>query len=336
MTTKDKTDIIDIGLRNLESDIIRFISQEIREIILSIRADRLRFIEEIRLRADKPLMLHNYLDDWFIDKRGNLTKEIEDLYFVKQDEINKTLELMSGNSIYAYQEEIKSGYLTLKGGHRVGVTGKAVLDGEYIKNIKDISGLNIRISREICGCANNLMTYILKNREEVFNTLIISPPQCGKTTMLRDIARSVSDGIEEFSFKGIKVGIVDERSEIAACHKGVAQNKVGVRTDVLDGCPKALGMVIMLRSMSPKVIVTDEIGNQGDKDAVMRVINAGIKIISTAHGYNISELKSRQEVLSLINEKVFERYIVLSNHDGPGTLEEVVDGTTMRVIFKRQ
>ena len=180
----------------------------------------------------------------------------------------------------------------------------------------------------------NNSIYFKKNGS-VYNTLIISPPGCGKTTLLRDLSRVVSSGSQKFGFNGLKVGIIDERSEIAACYKGVSQNEIGVRTDVLDGCPKAVGMSMMLRSMSPQVIVTDEIGNQGDKEAVMRILNAGVKIITTAHGFNISELKTRQEVLGLIEEKAFERFIVLSNILGPGTIEEIVDGTIMKIIVRR-
>jgi stage III sporulation protein AA len=253
-------------------------------------------------------------------------------FILTQYEIIRTLELMSENSIYAYQDEIKCGFITLRGGHRIGITGKAVMEGSSIRNIKDISALNIRVSREVPGCAEKLMRYVTNRGNQVFNTLIISPPQCGKTTMLRDMARLLSDGMQEPCFDGIKVGIIDERSEIAACYRGVPQNCVGMRTDVLDSCPKRIGIDIMLRSMSPKVIITDEIGNQGDKDAIMRVVNAGVKIITSAHGYNISEMQSRQEVISLIEGKVFERYIVLSNSKGPGTVEEVVDGTNMKVL----
>jgi len=318
-----------------KDNIVQFLSQELRSILKRIDRDVLKTVEEIRLRADKPLMIHNYHGDWFVDEFGNLTQTHRNLYVVKQGEILKTLELMSENSVYAFQEEIRNGFITLKGGHRVGIAGRVVLDGNSIKNIKDISGLNIRLAREVPGCASKLIKYILKGCNDVYNTLIISPPQCGKTTMLRDIAKSISDGMDDLKFGGLKVGLVDERSEIAACYKGVPQNNVGVRTDVLDGCPKSLGMVMMIRSLSPQVIITDEIGSQGDKDAVVKVLNAGVKIITSAHGYNISELKSRQEVLSLLEAKIFERYIVLSNFDGPGTLEEVVDGLTMKVIYRR-
>lgn len=320
-----------------KNEIFKYTSQGLRSVLKKVEESRLQGIEEIRLRANKPLMLQSYCSDWFVDIDGKLHDKIrEKLFIVPQDEIIKTLELMSENSIYAYQDEIRNGFITLRGGHRVGITGKAVLEGNSVRNIKDISGINIRVSREVPGCSTKMIRYIIKNGIDVYNTLIISPPQCGKTTMIRDITRLLSCGMDEFGFKGIKVGVVDERSEIAACYKGVPQYNVGIRTDVLDACPKTLGMAMLLRSMSPNVIVADEIGNQGDKDEVLRVINAGVKIITTAHGYNISELKSRREVLSLIEEKIFERYIVLSNCNGPGTIEEIIDGTGMKILMKRK
>ncbi len=322
----------DCGAYIIRNEIMQSISQGVRNVLLKIHPEILDLVEEIRMRAEKPLMIHNYSGDWFVAHDGRLSKTPDRSYIVSQYEILRTLELMSENSIYAYQDEIRNGYITLKGGHRVGIIGKAVMDGEKVKNIKDISSLNIRVSREVIGCAEKMMEYIVNGRNRVYNTLIISPPQCGKTTMLRDIARLLSDGMERPPFDGVKVGIVDERSEIAACYRGIPQNRVGLRTDVLDGCPKYIGMDIMLRSMSPQVIITDEIGNRGDGDAIMRVINAGVKIIASAHGYNISELKSRREVINLMEEKVFERYIVLSNTSGPGTLEEIVDGLKMQKI----
>jgi stage III sporulation protein AA len=320
---------LDVHIR-IEREVFNFIFEDIRKLLEKINRSNLETLEEIRLRANKPVMIINRSGDWFVDRDGKLSKNHVSSYGVRQWEIAKTLELMSENSIYAFQEDIRNGFITLKGGHRVGVAGKAVMDGSSIKSIKDISGLNIRLSREVYGCSEKVIKHII-NKNSVYNTLIISPPQCGKTTILRDVARVLSDGIDEYNFKGKKVGIIDERSEIAACYKGIPQNNVGVRTDVLDACPKRLGMSIMLRSMSPDVIITDEIGNDGDRDAVHKVINAGVKIITSAHGYNISELKSRQEVLSLIKERVFERYIVLSNRQGPGTVEEVIDGISMKV-----
>lgn len=335
MLTYDKKHSNKRSIEVLKEQVLKFISPAIANVLKEISQNAISEIEEIRLRSNRPLMIQNCHGDWFVEESGKLSKKMRNSYIVSQHEITKTLELMSQNSIYAYQDEIKSGFITLRGGHRIGICGKAVMEGRQVKNIKEISGLNIRISREIVGCSLKLISYIINGKNDVYNTLIVSPPQCGKTTMLRDISRALSDGMDEHEFQGIKVGIVDERSEIAACFKGVPQNRIGIRTDVLDACPKTIGMDLMIRSMSPQLLITDEIGNQGDGDAVMRVLNAGVRIITSAHGYNISELKSRQEVVSLLKEKVFERFVVLSGVNGPGTLEEVVDGTTMEVIYRR-
>ena len=334
MLTEDKKNMRKTDYKNPVKGILPFVSQGIRNALERVDIKILESAEEIRLRADKPLIIQQYLKEWFVSKNGGLGEFCSEPYLVDQSELSKTIEIMSENSIYAYQDEIKNGFITLKGGHRVGIAGKVVLDGNSIKNIKNISGINIRISREVPGCSDHVINYVLNGKGGVYNTLIISPPQCGKTTILRDLSRKISDGISESGFRGMKVGIVDERSEIAACYKGVPQNNVGMRTDVMDGCPKSLGMCMMIRSMSPQVIITDEIGGQGDKESIMSVINAGVKIIATAHGYNLTELKSRREVIGLMEEKVFERFIVLNNSKGPGTLAEVIDGLTYNVLYK--
>ncbi|HPT92076.1 MAG TPA: stage III sporulation protein AA [Acetivibrio sp.] len=334
METKDKPVFRVEEVQKFEREILRVICHDIREVIKKVSLVDLMTTEELRLRANKPLMLQNSRGSFFLNSEGKLTESRANLYYVSQEQIIKTLELVSENSIYAFQDEIKNGYLTIRGGHRVGITGRVVLCEDGIKNIKDISGLNIRFSREVFGCSSGVVKYMINGEKGIYNTLIVSPPQCGKTTMLRDITRVISDGIDGMNFRGLKVGVVDERSEIAACYKGVPQNRVGTRTDVLDACPKQLGMLMMLRSMSPDVIVTDEIGSNGDRDAIMQVVNAGVKIITTAHGYNISQLKTRKEVLSLMQEKIFERYIVLSSRKGPGTVEEIIDGETLNVLYK--
>ncbi|NLK87005.1 MAG: stage III sporulation protein AA [Clostridiaceae bacterium] len=317
---------------SLNKDILPVLSKRVAAAIEGAMIYGLEPLEEIRLRADKPLVMLNSCREWFIGRDGLPSSKPSGSFTVTQEDIKNSIEMMSENSVYAYQEEIKNGYITIRGGHRVGLTGRVVLDASGVKNIKDISGLNIRLSNQIFGCSSKVMGYIVKNASDIFNTLIISPPQCGKTTILRDIARNLSNGMPDTGFKGVKVAIVDERSELAACVKGIPQNDVGIRTDVLDGCPKNIGMKMMIRSMSPKVIITDEIGNEGDRQAVHSVLNAGVRIITTAHGYNISELKSRREVLMLVQDKVFERYIVLNDTNGPGSLAEVIDGTNMSVL----
>lgn len=313
-------------------EILPMLSQRVAAAVEKADISGIEPLEEMRMRTAKPLMLQNYRSERFIGANGALTTKLPGCFIVSQQDIKASLELMSENSIYAYQDEIKNGYITIRGGHRIGLTGKVVMEGGFVKNIKDVSGLNIRISNQIFGCAEKILGYLLRNSTDIYNTLIVSPPQCGKTTILRDIARLLGNGLPESGFGGMKVGIVDERSEIAACLHGAPQNDVGLRTDVLDGCPKSIGLPMIIRSMSPKVVITDEIGNDGDREAVHSVLNAGVRIVTTAHGYNISELKSRREVLRMIRDKLFERYVILDDSKGPGTLVEVIDGIDMKPV----
>ncbi len=307
----------------INKNIYLSLSIKIRNIIKNIPAKKLSSIEEIRLRKLKTLMVHDALDDWFVSPNGDLHKDISCGYIVTEEDIEKTLELMSNNSIYAIQEELKNGYITIAGGHRVGLVGKAVIDNGKISMIKEISGINIRVSREIIGAADKVINHIITEDNGVNNTLIISPPQCGKTTMLRDIARQLSKGIERYNFNGIKVGIVDERSEIAASYKGVAQNNLGPRTDILDACPKAFGMMMFIRSMSPQVIITDEIGMEEDIEALKYVFNAGVKIITSVHGYNRKDIEMKPILGNLLKENIFDRLIVLSKRKGTGSIENI-------------
>lgn len=275
---------------------------------------------EIRIRAGMPLcVIDGNKNKLFIDANGNLVLQ-ERAYVPSKEEVNRIFTGICRSSLYAYKEDIKSGYITLRGGHRVGIAGKMLPDGA----IYDVSSMNIRIAREVKGCSKNIIRHIIKNENEVFNTLIISQPACGKTTVIRDIARILGTGSTFPPFKGISVGIVDERSEIAACYNGVPSNDVGKMTDVYDACPKEKGIMMMIRSMAPEVIITDEIGGRGDAAAVESAINAGMKIIATAHGDRLSDMKKRTEIGTMMGAGVFEKYIILNCDGGPGSLKEVI------------
>lgn len=327
-TFKDRGNI----LGTLKKDIFPYLPTIISEVIAKISINSLTDIEEIRLRAEKPIMLVVAGENYYLTTEGKLSKDAFMTISITQLDILRTLELMCESSMYAFQEEIKNGYITLKGGHRVGLCGRTVIENGSIKYIRDISAMNIRVAREVIGCADKVIRHIVKERHKVLNTLIISAPKCGKTTLLRDIARQLSDGIPGISFEGAKVSIIDERSEIAACFKGVAQNRVGLRTDVLDSCPKQEGMLLLLRAMSPEVIITDEIGAVGDSKTIMQLHNSGVSIVTSAHGYDIDDMKVRYEIIELIKSGVFERIIVLDSTKGPGTIRRVVNGLTMEEI----
>ena len=204
----------------------------------------------------------------------------------------------------------------------MGVAGKIVMDGEKIRNIQYISFLNIRLSHQVKGCADRVMSYVTA-RDCVCHTLIISPPCCGKTTLLRDLIRQISNGSAHCS--GKNVGVVDERSEIGGSYLGIPQNDLGIRTDLLDCCPKAVGMMMLIRSMSPDVIAVDEIGDYGDIRAIEAVLNCGCKLIATVHGSSIEDIKKKPLLQKLVEGRVFERYVILDNRGRIGNIKGIFD-----------
>jgi len=316
-------------------EILSVLPPVLKEIILNLPAEVLEQLEEIRLRQGKPLIIGLPGEDRLVAPNGTLAEDGTRAYLTTADDIQRAVQLVSGCSLYAFEEELKNGYITLPGGHRVGLTGKAVVEKGRVKTLKSISGLNIRISREVNNIAEPLLPYLLDcQSRSVCHTLIFSPPRCGKTTLLRDLVRQISNGIPGLNFPGLTVGLVDERSELAGCCRGVPQRDVGIRTDVLDGCPKAEGMIMLLRSMAPQVIATDEIGSREDVAALEEVFNAGVKVIVTVHGSSLAELAARPSLNYLFNLKVIERYVLLGRSRGIGTVEEIIDGKTMKPLKK--
>ena len=254
-------------------------------------------LNEIRLRTNKPLILKSAKEDLILE------------HIVKQEEVLKSFEKICENSVYSYKRQICDGYITIRGGNRVGIVGSAVVENGQVININYISSLNFRIAREKIGCSDNMIKQIINyETNSIYNTLIISPPGGGKTTLLRDIVRNLSNGFEDF--KGKTIGVVDERGEIAAMYKGIPQNNVGIRTDVIDNMPKPEAMRILVRSMCPDIIACDEIGSKEDVDAIDYVMCSGVKGIFTAHGGSIEEIKKNPELSKLFNKNVFERIIL--------------------------
>lgn len=227
------------------------ISIKIKE---NLTEEKIKQLEEIRLRNNQNIIL----------KFNNEEKILE--YKVLPNDVLETLQNICENSIYSYQKEICNGYITIKGGHRVGVTGSCVLENGRTININYISSLNFRIAKQILDCSNETMKYILDEKNQtVFSTLIVSLPGAGKTTLIRDIIRKLSS-------RGLTIGLVDERCEISAIYKGVPQNDLGPRTDVLTNISKPLGIKMLIRSMAPEVIVADEIGSNEDMKAIKEVM----------------------------------------------------------------
>lgn len=300
--------------------ILQYFPNNIKETILQAISISLgEFVEEIRIRQSRPITL----------KIGQEVMVLE--HVITKEEINEIFERICENSIYSYKKEICEGFITIKGGHRVGITGTAVID-EKIKNINYISSLNFRIAREKKGSSKEIIKHVInQNENTIFNTLIISPPGGGKTTVLRDILRNLSNGIKELNFSPKVVGLVDERGEIAATYKGEPQKDVGIMTDVMSNFPKSIGMKMLIRSMSPQIIACDEIGGIEDIQAIKVAICSGVKGIFTAHGRNLEELIQNPELNHLITENIIEKVIQLSMQK-KGTAEKIFDLKNLNMI----
>ena len=282
-----------------------------KPIVQCLEEERILFdhIQEIKLRIGKPLII-------IYRGKERMWKDV----IVTKEEIKETLEYISNYSLYAYEHELKQGFITIEGGHRVGMAGQVIMEEGKIKNLKYISSINLRISHEVKNCADKIFPYITYNKQ-MYHTLLISPPRCGKTTLLRDIIRQVSDG--NMWVKGCTVGVVDERSALGGCYLGNPQNEMGVRTDILDRCPKAEGMIMLIRSMAPQVIAVDEIGAQEDVHAIEYAMHCGCKMLATAHGYSMEEIQRKPIFEKLVQERRFERYVILSNRYQIGGIEAV-------------
>ena len=282
--------------------LINYFPLQIRDKILKYR-DKFNMLEEIRIKANVNIILKIGQADIIVD------------YITNQDELLQILQTICDNSIYSYQSQICNGYITLKGGHRVGITGSTVIEDGKVKNITYIYSLNFRVAKEIIGCSASIIKDILKLEENtIYNTIIVSPPGRGKTTLLRDIVRQISNGIPKLGFKGINVGVVDERDEISAMYKGIPQNEIGIRTDVLSNIPKAIGMKMLIRSMNPKVIVADEIGTEDDAKAINYAVCSGVKGIFTAHGENIEDILLNPILSKLYSLNVFELLLFIDEN----------------------
>lgn len=290
--------------------ILKCLPTQLAKLILEHNIQKL---EEIRIRANKPVIL----------KLGQV--EIVLNYTITTNEIIGILQNICNNSIYTYQNQICNGFITLPGGNRVGIAGNVVIKDGQVSNISYIYSLNFRISHQINGASDNILKYVLDTENNtIFNTLIVSPPGAGKTTMIRDMAKRISNGINEINFRGLDVSIIDERGEIAAMTKGITFNDVGIRTDVLDNVPKSIGIRMAVRSMAPKVIIADEIGNKDDVNIINYAICSGVKCIFTAHGSNMEDLLKNNEINKIINLQLFSKIIFLDEKQ-KGKIKNVVN-----------
>lgn len=291
----------------IKNEIFTLLTQNIlNEINFEYDKDNKNFhrLTEIRIRNNMPLILKLFNGD------------IVTRYIITNEDIIYILEKLSNYSIYSVQNELNSGYITVRGGHRVGVCGTVVLNNNKIENIKNISSVNIRIAREVIGCSDDLFNNVYVDGFK--STLVVSPPNCGKTTLIRDLVRNISDKTKQ------TITVIDERSEIGAVYNGKMQMNLGIRTDIINKCPKSIGIQNAIRSMGPDVIVLDEIGNREDIEAIKQVLTCGVSILATAHGQDIDELKLGG-INQLLEMNIFKYIVFLKKDIMPGKIDKIID-----------
>ena len=267
-------------------------------------------IQEICIRINSSIIIFTQNKSYFVGKNGEITPEDPKSLLISQNDILETMKILCNFSIYSYQNQIKEGFITLKGGHRVGISGTAVINNNEIINISDISSINFRISREVLGCSDRIFDKFGLN---IGGTLIIGPPSSGKTTILRDIARKLSTSFD--GDKLIKVSIIDERREIAASYQGVPQRDIGF-SDVLSGFPKAEGIIRAIRTLSPKIIICDEIGGIEDAEAIKKSLNSGVGIIASIHAKSTDEMANSFRIKNILSSGAIKRAVLLDSNPG--------------------
>ena len=281
-------------------------------------------IQEIRLRSGQPLILRMSGEEWLLDEEGRMGKNEQGTLRVLAEDIQESVAYICQYSLYAYEDELRQGFITIRGGHRSGVAGQTAVSDGQVRSISYVSSLNIRIAHQIKGCGEPFFSYLWEDGRPC-HTLIISPPGGGKTTLLRDFIRLFSNGFE--ACPGMSVSLVDERSEVGACYMGIPQNDVGMRTDVMANCPKAEGIQMMVRSMAPQVVAFDELGGGEDMTAVRSAVQSGCRVLATIHGADFEDVNQR----SIYG--IFERYVCLGGWQQAGRVRQILDQKG-KILFK--
>ena len=315
MINRDLRDSSEKKKHSMES-VFRRLPEDIARSLRSMPRQLSENLEEIRFRIHGPVTVCSGGREY--ELTGKNGRRID------SEEMNRIFSLLIQHSRYAYQEEIRRGFFTMEGGHRVGICGHAVMEGDEILSIQNITSINIRRGCEYPGTAESIIPYLMDERGGIRNTILLSPPRCGKTTVLRDITRLIS-------LRGKRVGVCDERSEIAGCSEGIPSFDIGPRTDVMDGCPKAKAMTMLIRSMAPEVLVADELGTAEDAEAVEKAAAAGVSVIASIHGRSFDDLL-RSSIGRFVRSGLLSRIVLLGADPVPGTVQDIVNASNLSLL----
>ncbi len=300
-------------------DIMNMLPNRIAQAVAGLDRALAERMIEFRLGENRPMLALDQRRDYYIAPNGSVTLSPSGALMMEPDECRDFMDYITKFSAYAFADELKNGFLTLKGGYRVGIAGRTVVNGGLISGFGCCSSFCIRIPREVRGTASDL-SHRIRNGGRFFNTLIVSPPGMGKTTLLRDLARVL--GTDSPSQPGMRIAVIDERSEISG-GLGARRFDVGSKTDVLDGCPKSQGIILALRSLNPQVIMTDEIGRPEDSTALEDAMNCGVGIVATAHGGGMEDILRRPVLRSMVESGLFHLYVVMDGSKGIGAITEI-------------
>jgi len=275
-------------------------------------------VYELRLRCGSPLTATISGRSFFVGSQG-VTNNPSEAIVVTRADLETIIHKASDYSLYTVNEQLKHGFITIRGGVRIGICGEIVAEKGEISTIKNIQSLNIRVPHQVRGCSYQILPYVF-GQDAPLKTLIISPPGMGKTTMLRDLAWQVCD-----KYHLPNVLILDERGEIAANWQGENQLDVGAFTDVISGGTKSYGFENGIRSMRPDVIITDELATRDDVDMVRQACRSGVCVFASVHAKNIEDIRLKPIFRELIEDQVFDRYVVLTTKDNAGAVVGVFD-----------
>lgn len=303
---------------------VRSVEPQLKKILLNMDEKDKKIVMEIRLRSEKPIVINTLVGIRFLRYDSTLTVTVtKESVICNLQQVTETFNRLCCYSVHSHISGIVKGYITTEGGHRAGICGTAVTDRiGNITSIKDISGINLRISRQVYGSADRLVNELYKSKLQ--SIIIAGPPSSGKTTVLRDAVRQLSSEGNYY-----KIALVDERQEIASVNSGIPQNDVGVNCDVLDAYPKKEAMMIALKTLSPDIIAVDEVGEESELNAIRLSVNSGVRFIVTVHASDYNELINRPQIKKLIDTYSFSKVVMLKN-EPVGEISEIYDTKELR------